>query len=413
MLSRWEWLDYDETESKQVRDFLSAEADGEGVDPLRIGALVRDKMANVLFPGTSTQYTRLRYVFLAPAMLRKKGATIAGLVQSQATFNESMVRANPKAPGVIGKRVRERDFVRLYWTAIRTWKLLIPANGDERDATIDNGLAALQSQAEVDEEGGILAGHRVRWDPIVLKLADLFWMRKGVGKDKENPAGWPSIECTAAETKFIIDRWMALPGTPALAAMAHQLSVGYKVSQYALPWSVPLERFPQARAQLDRAKAVSLICWAAQLAYNFALIKDARKLEERGTQCAWKKGAMDVLERKIAEEYDRWTHAQAAEQSSLSPWTEPGYWDDLGSITSRPFLAKVTQLLWAGETNLRSSQWVELVKTREKAVNPAPKLANFAHLAAWSGTAEMAKRWDFRWKASVQQFLRDAENPHD
>lgn len=406
MLSRWEWLDYDEAESKQVRDFLSAEVDGEGVDPLRIGALVRDKMANILFPGTSTQYTRLRYVFLAPAMLRKKGATFAGLAQSQATFNDSMVRANPKAPGIIGKRVRERDFVRLYWTAIRTWKLLTPVNGDERDTTIENGLAALQSHAEVDEEGSTFAGHRVRWDPAVLKFADFFW------KGKEQPSGWPNIQCTRAETEFIIERWVSLPGTPALAALASQVRESRKVSQFELPWSVPMNRFPQARAQLDRAKAVSLICWAAQLAYNFALIKQARKLEQNGAHCGWKKGAMDTMEHKIVEQYDRWTHAHEEEQLLLSPWIDSGHWDDLGSITSRPFLARAAQLLCAGDINLRSSQWVELVKTREKNVNPAPKLANTAHLAAWSGTAEMSKRWDFRWKASVQQFLRDAETPH-
>jgi len=162
--SRWEWLDFDETESKQVRDFLSQDVDGEGVDPLRIGDSVRERIADQLFPGTSTQYTRLRYVFLTLAILRKKGAAIGKLAQSQTTLNLALSKANPNETGIIGKRNPERDFVRLYWGALRTWKLLTPlTTGETRDVTVVNGLTALQSKAPTDEEGNPLLEHRVQW----------------------------------------------------------------------------------------------------------------------------------------------------------------------------------------------------------------------------------------------------------
>ena len=366
-------------------------------------------MADKLFPGTSTQYTRLRYVFLAPAMLFKKGASLAGLTQSQAVFNGDMVLANQHENGIIGKRVRERDFVRLYWPAVRTWKLLSPVNDDLRDLTIENGLAAFQTLPRTDEEGGTLDGQRVRWDPCVLKFAELFWKAKLSIKAKE-PA-WPSIYCTKAESRFIVQRWIDLPDDPALAAMATQVRDGHKVSATKLPWNVPFKKFPQARVDLDRAKAVSLICWAAQLAYNFALIRAAKTLEKGAEPHAWKPGAMDLVETIISGHFREWNDAYLQEQSRLEPWGSPAHWGNLGNSTSRIFLANVAGQLCRGETNLRSSQWAALVKEREGIINPAPKLTFPRHLAAWSGTAEMAKRWDFRWKASVRRFLEDAENP--
>lgn len=137
--SRWEWLDFDEEESRQIRDFLIHQAEGEGVDPLRLGASVRDRMADTLFPGTSTQYTRLRYVILAPALLSKRGVTLEGLEGSQADLNTAIARANRSEKGVIGRRKRERDFVRLYWTAIGEWKLLTPVGGDRMGTASGRG----------------------------------------------------------------------------------------------------------------------------------------------------------------------------------------------------------------------------------------------------------------------------------
>lgn len=412
--SRWQWLDFDETESKQVRDFLSQDVDGEGVDPLRIGASVRDRIADQLFPGTSTQYTRLRYLFLTAAILRKKGATIGRLPQSQTTLNIALYKANPKETGVIGRRTPERDFVHLYWGALRTWKLLTPLTADVRDVTVANGLSALQSKSATDEEGNPLLEHRVQWNKAVVMLADKFW-------DGQKAKDWPCILCSQAEVDFILGQWLALPDKPPLAAIAAQLRERRKVSKATshgmvsraiFPWEVDVGSFNGARAQLDRAKAVSLICWSAQLAYNFAILKAAKKLEDEGRETAWQQRSQDLEATKtqIARRFDEWKEAFKAEKSTLGPWAQVAHWENLGSDTSRSFLARTADMLFAGKTNLKSDQWSDWVKAREK-VNPAPKLSNDKNLAAWSGTPEMAKRWDFRWSACVQRFVKDAENP--
>ncbi|MET3916848.1 hypothetical protein ABID97_003630 [Variovorax sp. OAS795] len=404
--SRWEWLDFDEAESKQVRDFLSQGVDGEGVDPLRLGASVRDRMADHLFPGTSTQYTRLRYVLLTSAILRKKGATIGNLPQSQTMLNVALGMANPDEKGVIGRRRPERDFVHLYWSALRTWKLLTPVTADPRDITVPNGLVAMQSKVATDEEGSPLLEHRVQWDPKVVMLADQFW-----GDPSETTR--PSIHCTRAEVNFILGQWEALPGNPPLAVMASQLKKGRRLSMVNYPWEMAVGSCADTRADFARAKAVSLICWSAQLAYNFALLEAARRLEAKGQETTtWQQQNQDLgaTQKRIDKLFTTWKEAFDSERATLAPWTEPSHWEPLGSESSRTFLASTAQRLVAGSTALKSAQWSAWVRQRET-VNPAPKLSNDHHLAAWSGTPEMARRWDFRWGASVRRFVQDAENP--
>jgi hypothetical protein len=403
--SRWEWLDFDEAESTQIRDFLSQDVDGESVDSLRIGASVRDRIAERLFPGTSTQYTRLRYVLLVPAILRKKGATIGNLPKSQSELNSALDKANRDEKGVIGRRTRTRDFVHLYWTAVRTWKLLTPMSGDVRDATVANGLVAMQCKAVTDEDGNSLSEHRVHWDPTVVRLVDQFWANR-------KSTGWPSIHCTQDEVNFILGQWLELPNAPLLAAIAAQLKKGRTQSNANCPWEIAIAS-KSAREDVNRAKAVSLICWSAQLAYNFALLKNARKLESKGLETTWKLRNQDLgkTEARLGELLKRWKPAFEAEKLTLAPWTDRAYWDPLGSETSRTFLAETAKMLVTGKADLKSGQWSAWVEEREK-VSPAPKLSNQNHLATWSGTPEMAQRWDFRWRASVRRFLQDAEKPH-
>lgn len=401
--SRWVWLDYDEAESKQVRDFLSQDVEGEGVDALRIGASVRDRIAEQLFPGTSTQYTRLRYVILIPALLSKKGTTAGSLLQAQRAMNYALQKANPKETGVLGRRSPNRDFVHLYWTALRTWKFLEAPGGDARNLTVGNGIEAFQYKSPADEDGSAIAESRVVWHPTVVRLAEEFWK-------PTDTTGWPSINCRKEEAEFILKQWLDLPEFPPLAAIAYELAKRRPQSKVSYPWEVSTTH-TNSRTALDRAKAVSLICWGAQLAYNFELLRKARVLESKTIETTWTRRNRDlnVTERQIADLFAEWSRALNAEKRSLGGWAEAEHWRELGTSSARTFLSQAASWLLLGKTDLKSSYWADWVCEREK-VNPAPKLSIESNLAAWSGTPEMARRWDFRWNKSVSRFVSDAEN---
>lgn len=404
-MSRWDWLDYGPDESRQVRDFLSHDVEGEGIDPLRIGASVRDRISEALFPGMSTQYTRLRYVVLAPALLSRASQTQTGL-------NEKLARANPEETGVIGRRNPRRDFVSLYWTALRVWRFLTPTTGDGRDVTVANGRAAFQARQFIDEDGNPLTDGRVEWDHSVVRLAAAFWKAQGT-------ASWPSIHCTKSEVAYILSRWVDLPNKPALAALGSQISQGRPQSAAAYPWEVSFRGYREARTTLNHARDVSLICWASQLAYNLALLDEARQLEAQTVETSWQTRGTDLnaTQVRLNRGLQRWQAAFAREQSTLAPWTDPEHWAEskpggpLGDSSTRRFLAETAGMLLSGKTDLHSPEWTARVKARERGVNPALKLGHQGNLATWTGTPEMAGRWDFRWNGAVRRLVADAENP--
>ena len=303
-------------------------------------------------------------MILTPAMLRKKGAATGTLAQSQATLNAELDRANPSEKGIIGRRTREREFVHLHWTAVRKWQFLTHVV-DERDLTVENGLAALQARPVTDEEGAPMVEQRVRWNPTVVKLVEDFWagMKKGAK---------PSIHCTPAEVKFILGQWLELPGRPALAAMASQVDKRSPQSKAPYPWEVAVGAYKEAARDLDRAKAVSLICWGAQLAYNFSLLRSARKLQESGAESTWHasgRGLEDTTT-KIEGYYKEWQRAFSVDQPTLTPWTAESQWEFLGNGVPRSFLAGTARMLRDGRSDLKAKEWTAWVKAREQRANP-------------------------------------------
>jgi Family of unknown function (DUF6361) len=82
MMSAFVWLDYSERERRKMLDAVDAFREHDTRDELGIGS-VRDAFADMLFPGTSTIMTRVRYFLLVPwpyqrlERLRVRSAEIA------------------------------------------------------------------------------------------------------------------------------------------------------------------------------------------------------------------------------------------------------------------------------------------------------------------------------------------------
>jgi hypothetical protein len=59
------WVSFGSAEAEALNALIGALADSEARDELRIGA-IRDGFSDLLFPGTSTVQTRLRYFLMIP-----------------------------------------------------------------------------------------------------------------------------------------------------------------------------------------------------------------------------------------------------------------------------------------------------------------------------------------------------------
>src|SRR5205085_1481129 len=68
--SSFAWLDFSETDRQRALDVVDLFREKGTVDELGIGT-IRDAIADLLFPGTSTIMTRAKYYLLVPWVYRR------------------------------------------------------------------------------------------------------------------------------------------------------------------------------------------------------------------------------------------------------------------------------------------------------------------------------------------------------
>ena len=66
-MSSFSWLSYSEEERERTRDLISQFSERDTRDELGIGR-IRDAFADLLFPGTTTIQTRVKYFLIIPWM---------------------------------------------------------------------------------------------------------------------------------------------------------------------------------------------------------------------------------------------------------------------------------------------------------------------------------------------------------
>src|SRR5215212_4754109 len=111
MAASFTWLDYSEQDRQRALDVLDLFREKGTVDELGLGT-VRDAIADLLFPGTSTIMTRARYYLLIPWIYqrletKKTPSNEIGRAahRDEIALIEALVKEGEKA-GVIGIQAR-------------------------------------------------------------------------------------------------------------------------------------------------------------------------------------------------------------------------------------------------------------------------------------------------------------------
>lgn len=415
MASRWEWLDYNEVDQKRIRDLIAPGGESDAVDPLRLGAAVRDQVADILFPGTSTLHRRLRYAILVPALFRSRPRVAPSEVPiREEQWNKRIWAANHGVVGVFGSQVPSTRFVPAYWNSIRTWGFFTAA--DRRDATQTKAIGSMHAKVSFDDDGNPVGEvPSVQWHPRLVELADD--LLTSSGKLPHDV----SVSCTSDEAAFILERWSSLDRErrPALSAVADVVAEGTELTRpYVFPWELktPGAKNSTVRTDLAAAGPVSFVCWTLHLAYNLELVKQSRMAEKNGDDAVWMKypGRMEETEDSIDRQAALWRASLANEGKHLEPWAFEKAWFESGMVAmSAPLgtvrdLAEAARRLIGGADDLTKSPWVRAVRKREQLKGFSARLSHPAALACWTGTPEMADRWDFRW-GTTKNILRDIE----
>jgi hypothetical protein len=122
------WIDFDQADRDRTRRIMDLFDSEDSRDELGLGS-VRDSLADLMFPGTSTIQTRLRYMLFVPWIYRMAGAQtgIAATRQDHARGLEirlidALINGG-ETQNVIGSAAREK-LKRLpsdvYWAGLLT-----------------------------------------------------------------------------------------------------------------------------------------------------------------------------------------------------------------------------------------------------------------------------------------------------
>lgn len=213
MPSTLTWLDHDAEARERTLRILALFQERESRDELGLGA-IRDSIGDLLFPGTSTLHTRLRYMLFVPWIYRRleERALEAPKFGQDAdrlepALVDPLVKGDDNA-GVFGRTAGQR-LKRLpssvYWAGLGTWGIrLAPHSRDEYHRRI--GETYERRRRLTDQ----LKRNREREDdsdPAGARAIDNWHPRL-----PEPPAGFPAaadLALTSEEASFIRDRIQA------------------------------------------------------------------------------------------------------------------------------------------------------------------------------------------------------------
>ena len=133
MASIFSWVDFSDEDREKMVQIIRQLRQPDTIDELGIGS-VRDSIANILFPGTTTIQTRAKYMLFVPWILKKMEKNrvpseniFQRVKQEEIKLCKSLLKMRFKE-GVIGAIVGEglqRFPSSIYWAGLQTWGIRI------------------------------------------------------------------------------------------------------------------------------------------------------------------------------------------------------------------------------------------------------------------------------------------------
>lgn len=276
------WLDHDATDRERMNRILAMFRERDTRDELGIG-VIRDLIADELFPGTSTIQTRLRYMLFVPWIyqrLEQKRREGAGFGEEARRVEVAVVKAliasGDDTAGVFGKRAGgglKRLPNSVYWAGLGMWQIRrFQGSQDQYHAAVEKIYSIRSTRGQSYDaarrrgEGldAIQEDAAITWHPKLPKV----------------PGGFPeeaSIHLRREEAQFIQDQIVT---THPKSLLARVILLAPPMVDF--PWEHPaLARFaPDHRELLHHARLLSESTYGAAILYNL-MLAEAQGNEER------------------------------------------------------------------------------------------------------------------------------------
>jgi hypothetical protein len=377
------WLDSSENERRRALDVIDLFEQSETVDELGIGS-VRDTIADILSPGTSTVQTRARYFFFVPWAYQKleaksfeAGGAALAVRRSEVSLIEALAQANDTsgAIGIQSGAKLQRFPSDLYWAGLsRLGIKLVDSSRAHYHRLMERGIG----DVERDDSGDVSLEGQVRgtWHPQLPPAPEGF------------PAG-ATLDMTRAEAEFFSEQLRNhAPGS----LLEFLVTRGEPVGETGLPWEHPAvgEMGLDLQRWLEEGRRYSELLSGAQLLYNYML--------------AEKKHMEKHLE-TYRTELEKWRETVLARRPIFHSWERPAFWARLKQRNSRlPDGVRQFSEEWIEQTlakddpdPIADADMRNLIYKREKDLKKdRARLFSQAHLDLWLG-ASSPEPLNYRW----------------
>lgn len=400
--SQFSWVDFSEEDRRRVLEVIHG-FDEQTRDELGVG-VVRDSLAETLFPGTSTIQTRARYFLFIPWIYlnhERRQTPAAKIAVSARGFEVALIKKLDESgdrEGIIGIEAQERLRrlpSNIYWVGLGTLGIRrFPGSQDQYHRSFDTWAQRRVSPVRNDDNEQVGDGPQVAWDPYI----------PAAPKDFPNQA---SFTLTQKEAEYLKGRVQSAKRQVTL--FSHLLSLP-EIPQDGQPfWDLPgVASFPDPLPQqIIHARNFSLAIHGAAWLYNLML---AQKVENH-----------DWIAR-YQDEFDAWAEEIVKNRIVMERWDRVAFWTlvdpenrQVGERTRRFINGWLDLALTPNPLSLSTSKEARNhIERREHDIKRGrARLINQSYLGRWNGdagagTGRLEYRW-FRVKRIAQDIIEGGE----
>lgn len=383
------WVDYSAAEQEKMRQAIALFKETETRDELGLG-VIRDILADLLFPGTSTIQTRLRYFLIVPWVYRElvglRRITTANVAQNVRKQELDLIdplkaSGNEGVFGAVSGRTIKRRPSSVYWNGLRTWGIFRGSWSREEYHRHWDDIRTHNQEVIVADDTGIAPARVQVWDRL-----------------PSPPPDWTttlSLELSRPEADYLRARMESCRGS----LLAHLATQGRPDLEAPTPWAATDNLPPKLSRLVRQAQGLSLAMRGAPLLYSL----DLCEREQNSEKADMHRERLAAWARDVAPFLQTWSPAEL-----WAYLAEAGLGIPPGRLDRRfvdDWFACVREI---GVGNIANNAGARrLVEQRERHVkgHARSRYANAQARARWSGDSGTAPI-DYRW-LRVRILLRD------
>ena len=396
MQSVFSWVDFSEKEKNKMYEIIEAISDPDTRDELGISP-IRDYFANLMFPGTSTLHTRIKYMLFVPwsyKIIEEENLYEQDAAERMRELEIELIKTLKRKnnqTGIIGQRSGadlSRTPADIYWTGLKKWGILqlnVSRNDYHNFLKVyhKKNIEDYNFENDYQINDYNYFNERIQlWDPTLLE------------KPKDFPKN-ADLNLEYTEAEYLKEK---IKQNCSHTVMSEVLDLPYKEIEFIWqhPYITCLDEslYTEVRYAQNFADTI----YGANLLYNLMLTE-----------------ADDKLYNDKREEYlkkiDKWKVNINTRKKELKKWKIDDFWqkiniDDLKLID---FFEKWINIIMDKDylDNIESNDYArKLIRDREEYVKgKRARLINPRYLEKWGGASSAAKH-DYRW-SNVNLFIKD------